>query len=203
MPARISASAEFRDDPALVDVDVAEARRVAALLRLGVLDQPSRSDLDGLARLAAYICGAPTSSINLIDSHRQTSAASYGWAPSDVRREDSMCAISVADHDVSYTADASADPRWRHNPFVTGSIGQVRFYAAAPLILTGGEVVGTLCAFGPQCHELGRVQIELLRDLAEQAVRLLELKDMTARLERAALRDRLTGLPNGRCSRSR
>ncbi len=182
--------------PADHAAELDEVRRVAALLRLGVLDQPRRTDLDGLARLAAYVCGSPTSAINLIDADRQSSAAAFGWAPSDVAREDSMCAVSMASRDVSYTADASTDPRWSDSPFVTGVIDDVRFYAAAPLVLTGGEIVGTLCAFGPHGQELSRVQIELLRDLAEQAVRLLELDDMTTRLQRAALRDPLTGLPN-------
>jgi diguanylate cyclase (GGDEF)-like protein len=173
-----------------------EAARIAALHRLQALDKPRRDDLDRLARLAAYVCGAPWAAINLIDADRQWPAAAFGLDPTEVPRKDSMCAVSIRNHDVSYAPDASLDPRWAGNPFVTGVIDLVRFYADAPLVLSGGEVVGTVCAFDAEQRELSRLQIELLRDIADQAARLLELHDAADRLGRAALRDQLTGLPN-------
>ncbi|HST48377.1 diguanylate cyclase domain-containing protein, partial [Jatrophihabitans sp.] len=72
----------------------------------------------------------------------------------------------------------------------------VRLYAAAPLILSGGEVIGTVCAFSDQSQELTRLQLERLRDIADQAVLVLQLRDDAARLSHAATRDHLTGLPN-------
>ncbi|HEX8768902.1 MAG TPA: sensor domain-containing diguanylate cyclase [Jatrophihabitans sp.] len=174
----------------------AELSRLAALHTLEVLDQPRSYQLDALARLAAFVCGTPTAAVNLIDADRQFSAAAYGCDPSDVSRQDSMCATSIQSVDVSYTADAAEDARWSDNPFVTGEISRIRLYAAAPLIVGGGEVIGTVCAFSGQRQELTRVQLERLRDVADQVVLVLQLRDDAARLGHAATRDHLTGLPN-------
>ena len=174
----------------------AELSRLAALHTLGVVDQQRNHQLDALARLAAYVCGTPAAVVNLIDAGLQVSAAAYGCDPAAVSRLDSMCATSIQSRDVSYTADAMTDDRWSDNPFVSGHHGRIRLYAAAPLILPGGEVIGTVCAFSGQSQELTRVQLERLRDVADQVVLVLQLRDEAARLGHAATRDHLTGLPN-------
>jgi diguanylate cyclase (GGDEF)-like protein len=176
--------------------DHAELLRLTALHDLGVLDQPRTPELDGLARLAAFVCQTPTAVVNLIDASRQIPAAAYGFEPVESSRLESMCSTSIQTRDVSYTADAAADPRWSDNPFVTGVLDRVRLYAAAPLILGGGEVIGTVCAFSGRPQELSRVQLERLRDIADQAVLVLQLREDAARLGHAATRDHLTGLPN-------
>ena len=174
----------------------AELSRLAALHTLEVLDQPRSYQLDALARLAAFVCGTPTAVVNLIDADRQFSAAAHGCEPADVSRQQAMCATSIQSVDVSYTADAAEDARWSDNPFVTGELDRIKLYAAAPLILGGGEVIGTVCAFSGQRQELTRVQLERLRDIADQVVLVLQLRDDAARLGHAATRDHLTGLPN-------
>jgi diguanylate cyclase (GGDEF)-like protein len=173
-----------------------ELLRLTALHDLDVLDQPRTPELDGLARLAAFVCGTPTAMVNLIDAARQFPAAAYGFEPVESSRLDSMCNTSIQCLDVSYTADAAVDPRWSDNPFVTGVLDRVRLYAAAPLILGGGEVIGTVCAFSGRPQELTRLQLERLRDVADQAVLVLQLREDAARLGHAATRDHLTGLPN-------
>ena len=173
-----------------------EQTRLAALHALSALDQPRRSDLDCLARLAAHVCGVPTAAINLVDAERQWSAASFGYDAPELPRDVAMCNVSISSSDVSHTADASTDPRWRDNPWTTGELAAVRFYAAAPLIVDGGAIVGTVCAFSDQEKVLDRIQVERLRDIADVAALLLELRDKTERLGFAALRDALTGLPN-------
>ena len=173
-----------------------EPARLAALHQLDALDQPRRADLDVLVRLAAYVCGTPTAVINLIDRDRQWPAAAHGCEPKQVPRADSMCSTSILSVDVSYTPDARRDARWQANPHVTGELGDIRLYAAAPLTLAGGEIVGTICAFSNQTDELSRLQLERLRDVAEQAVRMLELRKASDQLGYAATRDALTGLPN-------
>jgi diguanylate cyclase (GGDEF)-like protein len=184
--------------PGAVDFPVPanEGDRIRALHRLDVLDQPRRADLDSLTRLAAYVCGTPNAIINLIDTDRQWPAAAHGTDPHPVPRGESMCATSIMTSDVSYTGDASDDTRWASNPHVSGELSEIRLYAAAPLILPAGEVIGTVCAFSEEPGELSRLQLERLRDIADQAVLMLELHHATDRLGHAATRDSLTGLPN-------
>jgi diguanylate cyclase (GGDEF)-like protein len=169
--------------------------RVAVLHDLGVLDGPRDPELDALTRIASYICGTPTAVLNLVDRDRQWQAAAYGAEPGEVTRDQSMCGYSVLSHDVTYTPDASLDRVFRDNPHVTGELADIRLYVAAPLIARS-QVVGTLCAFAPEPAELTRVQIERLRDLADTASRLLQLRRTAGELADAATRDPLTGLPN-------
>jgi diguanylate cyclase (GGDEF)-like protein len=173
-----------------------EARRLATLHGLGVLDQPQDAELDGLTRLASYICGTPTAVLNLIDSDRQWQASAYGAERGEVTRDESMCGYSILSRDVTYTPDASLDAVFAANPHVTGELSNIRLYVAAPLIVGADQVVGTICAFAPEPSELSRVQIERLRDLAATTVRMLELRQAAGELAQAATRDALTGLPN-------
>ena len=82
------------------------------------------------------------------------------------------------------------------NPFVNGVLDQVRLYAAAPLILSRWRGGRHRVRVRNQRQELTRVQLERLRDIADQAVLILQLSDDAARLGQAATRDHLTGLPN-------
>ncbi|GAB3600803.1 diguanylate cyclase [Angustibacter peucedani] len=175
-----------------------EESRLVALERLAVLDRPRDPDLDALTRLAAYVAGTDLAVINLVDATRQWQASAFGGEPGEVDRADSMCARSILSRDITYVPDASQDVTFADNPFVTGDIDSVRLYASAPLIVSTGEVVGTLCSFDRRPGELSRTQLERLRDLADQTVRLMELRSQTELLTRAATRDPLTGLPNRR-----
>jgi diguanylate cyclase (GGDEF)-like protein len=172
--------------------------RVAALHAFGVLGQGCAPDLDAAARLAAYICGVPTAAINLIDADRQWQAASFGVERGEISRAASLCAHAVAGRVVIYTSDASQDPRFAHSPLVVGPLGNIRLYAAAPLLTRDGLAIGTVSAFGEVVGALTDQQLELLADLAGQVMALFEMRQMAAALGRATARDGLTGLPNRR-----
>src|SRR5690349_18309087 len=143
-----------------------EDARVAALHSYGVLDQPRQEDLDAAVRLAAYVCGTPTAVVNLIDADRQWQAAAHGTEPGEVRRDESMCQHTVVGTEVVYTPDARSEAVFADNPFVTGSIAQVRLYASAPLVTSEGHAIGTVCAFAEQPGSLDDTQLALLRDIA-------------------------------------
>ena len=78
--------------------------------------------------------------------------------------------------------DASRDDRFRDNPFVTGVIGSVRFYATHQLVTPQGVVIGTLCVFDIEPRELDRDQEHALAALADRVVDLLELELSTREL---------------------
>ena len=181
----------------------AELARLGALRGYGLLDQPRQPGLDALARLAAYVCGTPTAVVNLLDADRQWQAAAHGCPAGEVPREASMCARTVLAPDapdVTFVADASLDPRFAGNPFVTGAVGDVRLYASVPLRAPGGHVLGSLCAFDSVPGELTDEQLDLLQDLGRQVVELFELRRVGAVAGRLALTDPLTGLPNRRAA---
>ncbi|NUS52405.1 MAG: GAF domain-containing protein, partial [Nocardioidaceae bacterium] len=170
--------------------------RVAALHELGILDRPHDAELAGLTRLASYVCGTPAAVLNLVDEERQVQVAAHGFAPVETSRDEAMCGYSILSREVTYTPDASRDAVFADNPFVTGELADVRLYASAPVVVDDEHVVGTICAFASEPAQLEPEQLERLRDLADAAARILELRRSTERLALAATRDPLTGLPN-------
>jgi len=184
--------------PAGWPVPANEAGRITALRAYNVLDQPQQDDLDAAVRLAAYVCGTPHAEINLIDSHRQWKAAAYGGERGEAARADAMCSHVVTGTGSVHVADASLDERFARSPFVTGALGNIRLYAAAPLVTRDGHSVGTVCAFDDSPGELSGVQLGLLRDISDQVMALFEMRRMAASLSRIASRDALTGLANRR-----
>ncbi len=142
------------------------------------------SALQNLVRLATELCGAPFGVVNIISAEYQHQIGAWGVDPGVCSREDSMCAKVFLSRERTVVADASQDPRFADNPFVTGEIGSVRFYASVPLQTDSGFVPGTLCVFSDKTKELRPEQVSMLEVLAKQVVELLELQHRTVQLDR-------------------
>ncbi|MDR6638412.1 GAF domain-containing sensor histidine kinase [Paenarthrobacter nitroguajacolicus] len=140
--------------------------------------------LQNLVRLATELCGAPFGVVNIISAEYQHQIGAWGVDPGVCSREDSMCAKVFLSRERTVVADASQDPRFADNPFVTGEIGKVRFYASVPLQTESGFVPGTLCVFSDKTKELRPEQVSMLEVLAKQVVELLELQHRTVQLDR-------------------
>jgi signal transduction histidine kinase len=104
-----------------------------------------------------------------------------------------MCA-AVLDHlDTVIVPDASLDERFRDNPFVDGGIGNVRFYASAPLVTSEVGPIGRLCVFDDVARDLDEEQQAALTLLAERVVDALD-----HRLRRRQLEESLRELTRAR-----
>ncbi|BCY07354.1 ATP-binding protein [Actinoplanes sp. L3-i22] len=155
-------------------VDQREVRRLAALHEYRLLDSPAGDELEAVVRVAATVAGVPTATLNLIDENRQCQLTTVGFAGGVSARSDSMCAIRFLTGEFTYVPDASADPTFRANPWVTGTLANVRFYASAPLITPDGYALGSLCVFHDRPGTLNDDQIDRLKDLAQVIVALFE-----------------------------
>ncbi|MDO9455833.1 GAF domain-containing sensor histidine kinase [Nocardioides sp.] len=167
-----------------------DRRRVRSIEQYDLLEHPPRLELLAVVELAAKICGTPMATINLITDTEQHQVAAYGFDGSICRREDSMCAAVLDEDTPLVVPDASRDPRFHDNPFVSGVIGNVRFYASHKLTTLDGVVIGTLCVFDEVPRDLDASQVEALRTLAERIVDVLELTLRSREL--AASNERLT-----------
>lgn len=163
-------------------LDTAE-RRDHALAGYDVLDHAPARELQALVDIAAQVCAVPRAAINLITSTEQQQIATTGFAASICAREDSMCAAVLEHTDRVVVPDARQDDRFRENPFVTGILGTVRFYASAPLRTPDGVIIGRLCVFDHAPRELDAAQEGALGALAERVVDVLELRLRTRELE--------------------
>ncbi len=161
-----------------------EEERLEALRRYHVLDQQPAADLDAIVRLAARVTGSSHAVINLIDAERQWQAAAFGAERREVRREQSMCAGAVVHGQTVHVADSSIDPRFCDSPFVTGELGRIRQYAAAPLLAPVRHVVGTICVFDDEVRSMTDDQIAGLEDLARVVMSLFEERALATELAR-------------------
>lgn len=169
---------------------------MAAIRSYDVLAHPPERDLAAVVDLAAKICGVPMATINLITDTEQHQVAAVGFDAGVCSREDSMCAAVLHAGGPVVVPDAREDARFRDNPFVTGAIGHVRFYAAHQLVTHDGVTIGTLCVFDTVTRELDAVQTEALTTLAQRVVDVLELslrsRELSVSLSRVeAMRDEL------------
>ncbi len=162
-----------------------DAPRVAEIGKYHVLTQSPQTDLLALVEVAAQVARVPMATINLITDTAQHQIATHGFEAAICAREDSMCNIVLHDGAPVVVPDATQDERFRDNPFVTGVLGDVRFYATHQLVTPEGVVIGTLCVFDTVPRELAPEQEHALVGLADRVVDLLELELRTRELKRS------------------
>lgn len=151
-----------------------ETESLNALRALEVLDSAPEAEFDALVKVATIVCGVPISLISLMDVDRQWFKANEGLpGVTETPRELAFCAHAVLGDDLFEVPDATQDARFADNPLVTGQPG-IRFYAGAPLVLSDGVRVGTLCVIDRQPRMLNDAQRNVLKKLSVAAARALE-----------------------------
>ncbi len=164
-----------------------EDARLRALQDSGLLDTGPEQAYDDLTMLASQLCGTPVALVSLVDRDRQWFKSRVGFAAEQTPRELAFCAHAILQRDVMIVADARTDPRFADNPLVTGSPG-IRFYAGAPLEVSSGHRIGTLCVIDTAPRQLTDTQRAALEALSRQVVAQIELRRKVVELERARRR---------------
>ena len=153
-----------------------ELARLHALDELCVLDSSPEVEFDALVEAAALVCNVPISLISLVDAERQWFKANVGLpGATETPRDMAFCAYAIHYNDIFEVEDATKDSRFSDNPLVMSN-PNIRFYAGAPLRLTNGANVGTLCVIDVQPHKLDEKQRAILASLAKAAVKALEAR---------------------------
>ncbi|GIG36324.1 PP2C family protein-serine/threonine phosphatase [Cellulomonas pakistanensis] len=142
-----------------------EARRVAALRELDVLDTPAEERFDRVTRLAQQLFGVQMAFVSLVDTDRLYLKSHQGTTLTQAPRDGMFCAVAIERPETLVVPDAGLDPRFAGRPFVTGD-PRIRFYAGRPLAAAGGERVGTLCLMDRRPREFTAEDEALLSDLA-------------------------------------
>jgi len=159
-----------------------ETARLDRLYHLNILDSPREKSYDDIAQLAMMICEVPIAVVSLIDKHRQWFKSCFGLDAEETSRDVAFCAHAILQpNNVLLVEDALQDPRFADNELVLGK-PHIRFYAGAPLVMAGGDVLGTLCVIDTKPRTLDSKQIEYLMLLARQVVRLIELRETHQRI---------------------
>ena len=168
--------------------DLGERARLTRLHDLHILDTAREPLFDSFVRQASEVCGSPIALISLIDADRQWFKADVGLGGlRETPREFAFCAHAIQSDELMEVPDARDDVRFATNPFVRSQPG-VRFYAGAPLVLPGGERVGTLCVLDTEVRRLTDAQRRTLVSLAAMTTQALTMRrDLIQRT--LALRD--------------
>lgn len=156
---------------------LADPGRLAALQGVGLLDGIVEETFDRLTRLAARLTGAPVSLLSVVGAHDQLFKSVY--APSGnyganvaAPLEDSLCRYAVALGEPLIVEDARTHRVVGADPAV--SRRGVQAYLGIPLIMSDGNVLGTLCVLDFQPRAWTPEQIEGASDLAAVAVAEIE-----------------------------
>ncbi len=164
-----------------------ESARQRELDTYGVVDSLPEAAYEDIVRLASALCGAPIALVSLIDRDRQWLKARVGFELAETPRSVAFCDHVIRNPDqLMEIPDATRDPRFRENPFVTGQ-DHVRFYAGMPLVTPSGAAIGTVCVLDRQPRDLTDTQREALASLARLTMNLLEARHRERAHERAAL----------------
>lgn len=141
-----------------------EPDRLSSLRSLDLLDSPAEERFDVLTRLAARLFKVPISYVALVEDERQWFKSRIGLQECQTSREVAFCSHTILRNEPLVIPDTFADPRFAHNPLVTGD-PHVRAYAGVPLRGPGGHNVGTLCLADREPHHFTTQDIEVLKEI--------------------------------------
>lgn len=146
-----------------------ESVRLAALHRLAVLDSAPEPVFDALAAAAAQVCGVPIALVSLVDANRQWFKSNVGLeGVTETPRAVAFCDHAIRGEELFEIGDARLDARFAANPLVTGR-PDIRFYAGAPIVMPGGERIGTVCVIDREPRTLDAAQRDTLKSLSRIA----------------------------------
>lgn len=161
-----------------------EEERLKALESYSIVDTLPEADYENLTLIASQICNTPIALITFVDENRQWFKSHQGLDISETPRSQSFCAHAINDSkNVFIIPDARNDIRFHDNPIVAGQPNIV-FYAGVPLRSDGGFPLGTICVIDHEPRVLSIEQINSLKALSEQTMKLLELRLHKKQLER-------------------
>ena len=152
-----------------------EDQRLAALQAYQIAgDAPF---FDEFVRLTGKLFQVPIALVSLVEADTVWFRGNSGLdeAPERVPRGGSLCSVAMLSDETTMFRDLSNQPCSLIDPSAVSALG-LRFYAGFPLTTDAGEAVGTLCVIDRQPRFLEPEEAVLLRELADVALRLLDLQ---------------------------
>lgn len=162
-----------------------ESQRIKALESYSILDTMPEDDYDDLVLIASQICDTPIAIIGFVDEKRHWFKSKIGIEITENQRDLSFCGHAInSESNVFIVPDTRMDARFKDNPLVNGEM-QIGFYAGVSLLDDRtGLPIGTICVIDHQPKNLSNNQINSLRALSTQTMKLLELRDKNNKLKK-------------------
>ena len=164
--------------------------RLEALRRSGALDSPPEEAFDRLTCLAAKLLRVPVALVSLVDDRRQFFKSCAGKLPEPWHTQrqtplsHSFCQHAVTSGRPLIISDAREHPLVKDNGALA-DLGVVA-YAGVPLVVSGGQVLGSFCVVDDKPRQWTAEELETLTTLAASASGELELRLALAERREAA-----------------
>ncbi|MEA5575856.1 PAS domain S-box protein [Anabaena sp. UHCC 0451] len=152
-----------------------EVARLEALHQYEIIDTEPEQAFDDLASLAALLCNTPIALISLIDANRQWFKAKVGLDCQEMPLDGGFCHACLQEGDVLIIPDTLADPRFAKVNVVI-SEPYIRFYVGVPLVVSGEQIIGTLCIADQVARQISSQQLAGLQSIARLIVKQLEIR---------------------------
>ncbi len=158
---------------------IQDPQRLDALRATGLLDSPSEPDFDRYTALASRILGTPASLVTFLAEDRQFFKSSRGLpAEWEAARETpiahSFCRHVVESREPLVVEDARSDPRVRDNPGIESL--QIIAYAGFPLVMEGGEVLGSFSVIDREPRTWSKDDLATLEGLTRSVITEIRLR---------------------------
>ncbi|WP_217650078.1 GAF domain-containing sensor histidine kinase [Thalassovita taeanensis] len=129
---------------------------------------------DLLTDAVRQLFDCPIAHISLVEEKHQWFKSVVGIELPEIPRDQSFCTHAIMSDDLMVIPDFTKDPRFVDHPLVANE-PNVRFYAGAPIILSSGFRVGSLCALDLVPHAApSEASLNILRTLANAVAAALE-----------------------------
>ncbi len=145
---------------------------------------PINEAFGDLARLVAHACQTPLALVYLADGTRQWFRAKADLEIPQIEASDRLWRFMACQQDffvVIQSQESGTTPG--RSPLPVGSL--LRFLVGVPLLTTGGQILGAICALDEVVHDISDEQVEILRVLARQAIAQIELHHNLTNLAQA------------------
>ena len=157
-------------------IPVNEKERLASLHSYKILHTLREEEYDQITDLATHITDMPIALISLVDENEVWFKSTKGMDICASDRNISFCSYAVGEEDPVFVVnDTREHPEFKDHPFVTLKENPVAFYAGVCLVDKNGFKLGTLCVIDNKSNVLSKNQLEGLKKLAKQVVKLIEL----------------------------
>ena len=171
-----------------IDATRASLRRIHAVRETSLLDSPPEETFDRLTRLAARLVNVPAAFLSLVDEKRSFYKSFYGFPESLASGRQiegiTFCHYAIASPEPLIVDDVSAVPELRD--LESTRVMNARSYVGIPLVTDSGDVIGNFCAVDVRPRHWTPLDLEVLTELAESALREVRFRNAVHRAERNA-----------------
>ena len=152
-----------------------EARRLAALYELEILDTTPEEDYDNIVALAGQITDTELGMLVFLDQDRVWYKSKMSLPVADGYHNMVFWAFREPTKELFILPDMDTDPRSADHPFVTGP-PFLRYAVLVPLVTDEGLILGHLAVGDNKPRDLSERALEGLRMLGNQVMSLLKLR---------------------------